>query len=344
MKKRYLTSLLLLGLMPFLTHCASQDDVNALNYHIRSLNKKVETMKEDTTVDQMQKRQASSSGMIDQLHSDILQLRSQLEENGHLTRMLQEQNKELQQAISQLKEQQEQQLNTRMAVLDNRIKLQEESLATIRQARIDDAERRSRAAARAAEDAMRKARAASVAQASVQQRGSHHISARATKVVYSQAASTSRPASKPEARVATPASAGKPIVTQAAPVAAAGSTVDLFSAGREKYNKGQYKEAFTLFEQHINKNGTKQSTIPARYMMGECLFKQGEYDQAIIQYQQIISNFPGNPQAAKALLRQGEAFEQLSDNDTAKIIYKKVTASYGSTPEAEIARKRMSSL
>ena len=115
MKKRYLTSLLLLGLMPFLTHCASQDDVNALNYHIRTLNKKVETMKEDTTVDQMQKRQASSSGMMDQLHNDILQLRSQLEENGHMTRMLQEQNKELQQAVSNLKEQQEQQLNTRMA-------------------------------------------------------------------------------------------------------------------------------------------------------------------------------------------------------------------------------------
>ena len=342
MKKRYLTSLLLLGLMPFLTHCASQDDVNALNYHIRTLNKKVETMKEDTTVDQMQKRQASSSGMMDQLHNDILQLRSQLEENGHMTRMLQEQNKELQQAVSNLKEQQEQQLNTRMAELDNRIKVQEESLAALTQARIDDAERRSKAAARAAEDAMRRARATSVAQASAQQSGSRHISARAAKIVYSQAASS--PTGKPEARVATPAPAWKPVVKQAAPVAAAGSTVDLFSAGEEKYNKGQYKEAFVLFEKHINKNGAKQATIPARYMMGECLFKQGEYDQAIIQYQQIISNFPGNPQAAKALLRQGEAFEQLSDNDTAKIIYKKVMASYGSTPEAEIARKRMSSL
>ncbi len=342
MKKRYLTSLFLLGLMPFLTHCASQDDVNALNYHIRTLNKKVETMKEDTTVDQMQKRQASSSGMIDQLHSDILQLRSQLEENGHMTRMLQEQNKELQQAVSSLKEQQEQQLNTRLAELDNRIKVQEESLAALRQARIDDAERRSRAAARAAEDAMRKARAASVAQASAQQSGSRHIRARATKIVYSQAAS--RSAGKPEERVAAPAPAWKPVVKQAAPVAEAGSAVDHFSDGQKMYNKGQYKEAFTLFEKHINKNGAKQSTIPARYMMGECLFKQGEYDQAIIQYQQIISNFPGNPQAAKALLRQGEAFEQLSDNDTARIIYKKVTASYGSTPEAEIARKRMSSL
>ncbi|MBU0961774.1 MAG: tetratricopeptide repeat protein [Proteobacteria bacterium] len=341
MKKRYLTSLLLIGIMPFLTHCATQEDVNALNYHIRSLNKKVEDMK-DTTVGQMQQRQASSSGLIDQLQADILQLKSQLEENSHLNRMLQEQNKELQLAVASLKEQQEQELNTRLAEHDNRIKQQEESLTAIRQARIEDAERRSKAAAQAAEAAMRKAREASAAQTASKQVDRGHISATSQKVVHS-GASSAKPA------VSTPQAASKPEthITQTAPVKPAvtqPASVDYFSEGQQKYNKGQYDEAYGLFEKHINTQGSKESTIPVRYMMGECLFKKGEYDQAIIQYQQIISNFPGNPQAAKALLRQGEAFEQLSDNETAKIIYKKVTASYGSTPEAEIARKRMSSL
>lgn len=338
MKKQYVTSLLLLGIMPFLTQCATQDDVNSLNYHIRSLNKKVEDIK-DNTVGQMQKRQANSSGMIDQLQTDILQLRSQLDESSHIHRMLQEQNKELQQAISNLKETQEQELNTRLAEYDNRLKRQEESLAAIRQARIDDAARRSRAAAKAAEEAMRKAREAG------QHSKSSHISATAHKIVYSPAASPT--ASKPTAAPASPSSKPAIKVTQASspkPSSTATNSVDFYSKGQQKYNKGLYDEAYALFEKQISTQGAKSSTIPARYMMGECLFKQGEYDQAIIQYQQIISNFPGNPQAAKALLRQGEAFEQLSDNDTAKIIYKKVTASYGSTPEAAIARKRMESL
>ncbi len=336
MKKQYLTSILLLCIMPFLTHCASQDDVKTLNYHVRSLNKKVEDMK-DNTVDQMQQRQASSSGLIDQLQADILQLRSQLDENSHMNRMLQEQNKELQLAVANLKEQQEQQLNNRLAEHADRIKRQEESLAAIRQARVDDAERRSKAAAKAAEAAMRKAREASIAQAAARKPGSSHISATSQKIVYSQTAA-SPAASTPQAtkKVAQP--------TPAKPTVIAKDTVDFFSQGQQKYNKKQYNEAYALFEKQIKKQGSKSSTIPTRYMMGECLFKKGEYDQAIIQYQQIISNFPGNPQAAKALLRQGEAFEQLSDNDTAKIIYKKVTASYGSTPEAEIARKRMKSL
>ncbi|MBU0944458.1 MAG: tetratricopeptide repeat protein [Proteobacteria bacterium] len=338
MKKRYLTSLLLLGIMPFLTNCATQDDVNSLNYNVRALNKKVEDMK-DNTVGQMQQRQASSSGLMDQLQADILQLKSQLDENNHTNRMLQEQNKELELAILNLKEKQAQELSAKLAEQDDKIKRQEDSLASIRQARIDEAERRSKAAAMAAEAAMRKAKEASASQASTYQPSNSHITATSQKKVHTRAASTPQPAAKPEIQAVVAPSSAEPSVTKTAT-----ATVDFFSQGQEKYNKGQYDEAYALFEKQIEKEGVKQSTISARYMMGECLFKKGEYDQAIIQYQQIISNFPGNPQAAKALLKQGEAFEQLSDNETAKIIYKKVTASYGSTPEAEIARKRISSL
>jgi TolA-binding protein len=330
MKKRYLTSILLLGIMPFLTNCATQNDVNSLNYHVRALNKKVEEMK-DNTVGQMQQRQANSSGLIDQLQADILQLRSQFEENNHISRMLQEQNKELELAILNLKKQQELEFNTKLAEQDNRIKRQEESLVSLRQARIEDAQRRSKAAAMAAEAAMRKAK-----EASSRQSGKSHIRATSQKKVHSRAASTLQPAIKPNIKAVATAPEESSVPQTA--------TVDFFSQGQEKYNKGQYDEGYALFKKQIKEEGIKKSTIPARYMMGECLFKKGEYDQAIIQYQQIISHFPGNPQAAKALLKQAEAFEQLSDNETARIIYKKVTTSYGTTPEAKIAKKRMSSL
>ncbi len=342
MKKQYLTSLLLLGLTPFLTQCASQDEVSTLNYHLRTLNQKVEQLKEDTTVDQMQKRQANYSGLMDQLQADILILRSQLEENGHLTRMLQEQNKELQQAVANLKQLQEQELDNALAKLNTRMTIQEEAMEALRQARIDDAERRSKIAAKAAEEAMRKAREASAARSSMGQSETNpHIGVTAAKVVYSPAVSSSQ---VPTPVADTPPQVSSPSPAQTVTPQATDTSADFFSQGKAKFDQGQFQNAYTLFEKHISNKGSGKDTIPARYMMGECLFQQGEYDQAIIQYQQIISHFPGNPQAAKALLRQGDAFEQLSDNDTAKIIYKKVIASYGSTPEAETARKRMSSL
>jgi tol-pal system protein YbgF len=346
MKKRYITSLILIGLTPFLSNCASQQDIENLNYNVRSINKKLDDMKVNT-VDQMQQRQASSSGMLDQLQDDILQLKSKLDENAHMNRMLQEQNKEFQLALQNLQNEQKEQLNKQLTEIDSKIALQEESLAAIQQARVDDAERRSKAAAKAAEDAMRKAQQASAEKAAMQRSDTPHLRPSRKKIVISPLTSgekitTTQPGSASPAPATTP-SASKPIAAETAAPATI-EPPDNYAQAQQNFRDGQYKEAFNLFEEYATKKGSNKSTITARYMMGECLFKQGEYDQAIIQYQQIISNFPGNPQAATALLRQGEAFEQLSDNETAKIIYKKLTASYGSSPEAVTAKKRISSL
>lgn len=352
MKKKYFAPLLLLSIVPFLSSCASQQEVNNLNYHIRTLNKKIEDLKGDPTVDQMQKRQANSSSLMDQLQADILQLQGQLEENAHTNRMLHEQNKELEQAVVSLQTEQEQKLNSKLTELNNKISMQENSLATIRQARIDDAKRRSKAAAEAAEEAMRKANAASAAQKSASQvQPTQHIRVTATKVVNagalkSAAVEAPDPIAKPTPVVSTPSKPEVAVEVEdtPAPTKPASANGNYFTQGQEQFSKKQYKKAYTLFAKHTENSNSQDETISARYMMGECLFEQGQYDQAIIQYQQIISSFPGNPQAAKALLKQGESFEQLSDSDTAKIIYKKITASYGSTPEAEIAKKRIQSL
>jgi TolA-binding protein len=327
MKKKYITSLILIGLMPFLTHCASQQDVQSLNYNVRSINKKLDDMKVNT-VDQLQQRQAFSSGQVDQLQGDILKLKSQLEENAHMNRMLQEQYKELRQAVQNLSIQQDKKLASRLAEYDSRIARQKESLTAMQLARVQDAERRSKAAKKAANEAMLRAQQATVAKSTPKGSASIHLQPTSKKIHFSTKAD---PVNVVKAVAASPST----VTVQA---------VDTYAQGMQSYRNAKYKEAFGLFEKNISQKGFNKATISSRYMMGECLFKQGEYDQAIIQYQQIISNFPGNPEAAKALLRQGESFEKLSDNETARIIYKKITASYGSSPEAITARKRIPSL
>ena len=347
MKKRYITSLLLVGLMPFLTNCASQQDVQSLNYHVRSINKKLEDMKVNT-VDQMQQRQAMSSGQLDQLQNDILQLKSKLEENAHMNRMLQEQNKEFQLALQNLTNQQDEKFTVKMAELDSRLSTQKDSLTAMQRARVEDAERRSRAAKRAADDAMRKAQKAAAATAAAvsvptttaRNSGTLHFRPTSKKILFSTSPAKTNSASTSKTTSVATSPRSKP-VKAAAPVT---ETVDTNAQAMQLYRNGSYDKAFALFEKTALSKGSRSKLITARYMMGECLYKKGAYDQAIIQYQQIISSYPGNPQAAKALLRQGESFEQLSDTETASIIYKKITASYGSSPEAETARKKLSSL
>jgi tol-pal system protein YbgF len=347
MKKKYLTSLLLLVLLPLLSNCASQNDVKTLNYHVRSINKKLDDMKVNT-VDQMQQRQADSSGILDQMQADILVLKSKLEENSHMNRMLQEQNKELQLAVQNLQTKQEKKMDSTIAELNSKIALQNESLAAIQQARVREAERRSKAASIAAADAMRRAQAAKVAKVTAANKAAASNS-RSTGIVHIQAGSQKvklTPTTTVPATNVTKQStnSSRPVTKNTTAGLPPKPVQDSFSKAQQQYRNGKYKDAYTLFEKSASNRSDQTMAINSRYMMGECLYKQNQYDQAIIQYQQIISNYPGKPEAAKALFRQGESFEQLSDNETAKIIYTKLTKSYSSSPEAASARKRIEAL
>lgn len=293
------------------------------------------------TVGQMQQRQALSSGQLDLLQADILQLKSKLEENAHMARMLQEQNKELQLALQTLASQQETRLNLKLAEFESQIATQKQSLTAMQMARVQDAERRSKAAKLAAAEAIRRAESVRISPSPTRSGGVPHIRARNKKKLISRSAATG----SSSIRVQPVSTATKPAASQSSsPAPVATATVDTYGLAMQSYRDGKYREAYGLFEKDVNKRGRNKNAILSRYMMGESLFKLKEYDQAIIQYQQIISNYPGTPNAAKALLRQGGAFEKLSDTETARIIYKKLLASYGSSPEAAQAKKRIAAL
>lgn len=338
MKKTLRNVLIVLAISPFLAQCASQDDINRLNYQLRVVNKKIDDMKTDTVSD-MQKRQATSSDQIDQLQSEIQNLRGQLEETAHMNRMLTEQNKELESSFNTFSSKSAEE---RAAILKqnqeqdkvNEAKLAQlsEKLATLQGAKIKEAERRAREASRRAEEARAKANQSGYNLKKADT--TTHIAADKKKVI------ENGPAQKVEAETKTP------VVSKTKAKEEAGSSADngLFSLAMTDYNKGNYAGAFKQFESYIAKNATGEKGIEARYMMGECLFKQKDYDQAILQYQKIVSNYPQNPKAAAALLRQGMAFESLSDKETAKIIYKKIMTTYGNSPEAATAKQRAGSL
>jgi tol-pal system protein YbgF len=360
MKKTVINFLLLVSVAPFLVQCAAQTDVDDLRYQLRIVNKKIEDMK-STTVGQLQKRQAAASGQVDQVERDILELKSQLEETYHLNQRLKEQNKELQESISNVAQteatkreealkqfgesQREKELRLTEA-LDEKLKLQQDSVKAIQQARIREAELRVKEASLAAELAKKRSRSAN---SDLRSSGSgRHIQLDQKKVklsVDTQPASPSQP-------VTTPTEQNDQTATQqttAAPVsnstvgAADGPPLDDFNKARKLYDGDKFKEAYQLFEQ-IAANPSGSNSVEARFMMGECLFQQKEYDKAIMQYQNIISQHADHAKSPQAMLKQGMAFEKLADKDTAKVIYKKLLKKHGSSPEAATAQERLSKL
>lgn len=341
--RKKLTILAIALTAPLLTQCASQDQVNKLEYQLRVVNKKLQEL-ESTTVNQIQQRQAASSGQMEQLQGQVLSLKSQLEETHHQNRRLKEQNKELEgqfksyaELESQKREeellriQREQAEKERaLAELNEKLRIQQENVKAIQQARVRDAERRAQAAQRAADLAKKKSSSVS---------GSGIVTIRATKkkIIHNVPKAVAQPV---KTAVSKPAS--KPAVTKTpakTPAQASG-----LSKADNLYKKGDYQGAYTLYEAHVNKSQDAQSTTTARYMMGECLFNQQQYDQAILQYQKIISINPQHGKAPAALLRQAQSFEQLKDKETAKLIYRKLLSSYGQSSEAAKAQTKLDTL
>jgi len=358
MNKSLITLLVLLSLTPFLVQCARQDEVKTLSYQLRAVNKKLEDMQANT-VGEMQRKQASSSGQLNEMQQEILALKGELETTAVTNRQLQEQNKGLETSLQEIVSKQSSETEVKITQLNDQLKQQQDSVATLQAARVQEAERKARAAADAAEAARLKVKTAGSNQgiAHVQAERKKQVKEKAPAAVKQETgippssvhtpppATESVPADMASTNPAVPAPepAPKKEREQSADTAAA-PTDELFNQAQKKYEAGHYQEAYEAFESSLNKNANGANAIQARYMMGESLYQQKEYDQAILQYQKIISSQPKHPKTPAALLKQALAFEQLSDKDTAKILYQKIITSYGSSPEAQQAKTKLSSL
>ncbi len=358
MKKTVLNFLLIASVSPFLIQCAAQTDVDELRYQLRIVNKKLEDMK-STTVGQLQKRQAAASGQVDLVEQDIREMKSQLEETYHLNQRLKEQNKELEATISSVVETEaakreealrnfeetQREKDKKLAeALNEKLRLQQESVKAIQEARIKEAERRAKDAALAAQLAKTRTKSANT---DVRSSGSpSHIRLDQKKIklnVVEQTAAPSEPQAAPQnedvAQTATEkiptSSVAKPVVEE--------QPSDNFKNAQKLFENNRFKDAFQLFEE-VAGNPASSNRVEARFMMGECLFNQKDYDKAIMQYQNIISQHPDDRKSPEAMLKQGMAFEKLADKDTAKVIYKKLLKKHGSSPEAATAQDRLSKL
>jgi tol-pal system protein YbgF len=366
MNKSILTFFALLSLSPFLVQCASQDDVKTLSYQLRAVNKKLEDM-QTTTVGEMQKKQASSSGQITELQQEILALKGELESTSVTNRQLQEHNKKLEASLQGIVSKQSSETDVKISQLNEQLKQQQDSVTTLHEARAQEAERKAKVAAEAAEAAKSKIKGTAAGTAGValyQADRKKTVKGQTPAAVAAKDATASRePGTAGSTKPAATASASIPPAsdaeTEPAPDDAAASTPpatpkkeqsapspgnELFNQAQKKYDAGNYQSAYETFEASIEKDSNSPNAVQARYMMGESLYQQKEYDQAILQYQKIIASQPKHAKTPAALLKQGMAFERLSDKDTAKMIYQKIISSYGSSPEAAQAKTKLSAL
>lgn len=361
MKKTIRNILIPFALLPLLTQCASQDEVQRLQYQLRVVNSKLEEMK-STTVGDIQKRQAASSSQIDQLDKEILSLKSQLEETNHRNQMLREQNKELeasissaiqeeatkqQEALDRLREEDKQKAQT-IAELNDQLRVQQDGLRAIQDARVRDAERRAREAQIKADKAKAKALASSQSVSHSSKKGIVLIRATKTKKKRDvpKPVATTTPKKKPEPTVATTVATDKKTTSEPQtpvknppPKTTPAASPDIEYAN-QLCEKKEFAKARSAFESHQD-SYTGTETVDANYLMAECYYNKQEYDLAFLDYQKFVLAHKQHPLAATAILKQAQSLEQMGMYPMAETLYTKIMNEYGSSPEASTAKKKL---
>jgi len=314
-----------------LCQCATKDEVRELMYQIRAVNQKVDDVR-SSTVDQMQKRQASSVSRIDEMQEEMTQLRAKLEEITHQETLFREQAKEDAGGMETMLERTQTETNTRIKLIEDRIDQLERNLNKMSDAQIREAEERAKAAAMRAEEARRRTVVAAEAGGDFVK-----VMPEGRKVKLDESKKIEAAAPPPSQ----PAAAAQPSIAVPVESAVGG---DMFNQAMTLYKEKRYSEAYKGFEQALSQNPKGDEAAETLFFMGESLFAKGEYDLAILDYQKVISNHAQNRRTPAALLKQGMSFEKLTDLETAKIIYKKLIAEYPDSAEADAAQQQLTTL
>lgn len=315
-----------------LSQCATKNEVRDLGYQIRTVNQKVDDVR-NSTVEQMQKRQASSVSRLDQLQEQINQLQARLDEKAHQEILFREQSKESEIASQAMLENMRSDYENRLQMLDAKILQLEQNLVKMNDSRIREAQERARVAAQRAEEARRRIVVAAEASGDIVR-----LLPEGRKVRLDGS-------KKIEAASSLPVSSYSSVEQPSLSVSqGSGLGGDLYKQALNQYKAKKYGEAYKNFELALAQNPQGDQAAETLFFMGESLYAQGEYDLAILDYQKVISNHADHQRTPTALLKQGMSFEKLTDLETAKIIYKKLIAEYPDSSEAEAAQQQLSLL
>ncbi|MDH4317185.1 MAG: tetratricopeptide repeat protein [Desulfobulbaceae bacterium] len=316
-----------------LSQCATREDVMDLARQIRAVNQRVEDVR-GTTVNKMQRSQASSVNRLDEVGEQVMQLKAVVEEGNVQSSRIRESVKDEVSVLHSNLESMKEEYNAKILRLEEQLAALSQTVERMKQSQLREAEVRAKQAAERAESARNKT--VSAAGSSVD-KGVVQVLPDRRKSNKSKGQDTASP-------MDIAPSAGASTSDAATSSESSNTTSNQFDKAMEYFERKQYKEAYRLLDQFAASNPKGDLAAKTLFYMGESLFSQEEYDLAILEYQKVISNYGQSKLAATALMKQGMAFEQLTDIATAKLIYQKLIDEFSGSPESREAVNRLDKL
>ena len=105
--------------------------------------------------------------------------------------------------------------------------------------------------------------------------------------------------------------------------------------------QSQYDKAIAAFNAFLGKYPQSQYSDNAQYWTGEAYYVTRRFNEAITEYMKLLSNYPQSQKAPNSLLKIGYSYYELKQNDEAKKVLQDLIQRYPGTSAAQDAEKRL---
>ena len=119
------------------------------------------------------------------------------------------------------------------------------------------------------------------------------------------------------------------------------SEAELYTAGKQAFDNGQYEVAREQFKQLLSRYPKSEDADNAQFWVGEIYYREKWYEEAIMEYQEVIENYPDGNKVPAALYKQGLSFYNLEDETNARFFLQLVINKYPTSNEAKAAREKL---
>jgi tol-pal system protein YbgF len=118
----------------------------------------------------------------------------------------------------------------------------------------------------------------------------------------------------------------------------------VFDTAFSDYSSSQYASAIAGFQQLIKNFPTAERADDAQFFIGESLANMNRLPEAVDAYNLVIQKFPSGDQVDMAYYRRGFVESQMGRTDAARTTWEEVVKRFPESQGAQLARQRLAGL
>lgn len=118
----------------------------------------------------------------------------------------------------------------------------------------------------------------------------------------------------------------------------------MFQSAWGDYSLGQWALCVSGFDMYLKSYPRSDAAADAQFYIGECQFSDGKFTEAVEAYNRTITNYPKGERVPDSYYKRGLALERLGQPDRARESYEEVINTFPNSQQATLSKQRLDAL